>query len=68
MTMKTLICSGLVCALWRRPPAACAAQPAPAGFDGNRAYEHLRQVVGIGPRTPRLGRRTGHAATTSRSS
>jgi Zn-dependent M28 family amino/carboxypeptidase len=31
---------------------ACAAQVAQTRFDGNRAYEHLRQVVGIGPRTP----------------
>jgi glutaminyl-peptide cyclotransferase len=52
MTMKTLICSGLVGVLWTAAVAACAAQSAPAGFDGNRAYEHLRQVVGIGPRTP----------------
>jgi glutaminyl-peptide cyclotransferase len=52
MTMKTLICSGLVCALWMAAVAACTAQPAPPAFDGNRAYEHLRQVVGIGPRTP----------------
>jgi glutaminyl-peptide cyclotransferase len=52
MTMKTLICSGLVCALWMAAVAACTAQPAAPGFDGNRAYEHLRQVVGIGPRTP----------------
>jgi glutaminyl-peptide cyclotransferase len=30
----------------------CAAQPAPSGpkFDGNRAYEDLRQMVAIGPR------------------
>jgi glutaminyl-peptide cyclotransferase len=52
MAMKTLFCSGLVCVLWTAAVAACAAQPAAAGFDGNRAYEHLRQVVGIGPRTP----------------
>src|SRR5512139_1441241 len=32
--------------------AAClhGAQPAKAAFDGARAYEHLRQVVSIGPR------------------
>ncbi len=30
--------------------AAMAAGPATAGFDGNRAYEHLRQVVAFGPR------------------
>ena len=32
--------------------AAClhAAQPAPSAFDGGRAYEHLRQIVAIGPR------------------
>lgn len=32
--------------------AAClhGAQPAASGFDGARAYEHLRQVVSIGPR------------------
>jgi glutaminyl-peptide cyclotransferase len=34
--------------------AACAAAlgsaPAAAGFDGNRAYEYLRQVVAFGPR------------------
>jgi glutaminyl-peptide cyclotransferase len=52
MTMKTLICSGLVCVLWTAAAAACAAQSAAVAFDGNRAYEHLRQVVGIGPRTP----------------
>ena len=26
------------------------AQPATGGFDGSRAYEHLRQIVSIGPR------------------
>jgi hypothetical protein len=32
--------------------AAClhAAQPAAVAFDGGRAYEHLRQIVAIGPR------------------
>jgi Zn-dependent M28 family amino/carboxypeptidase len=32
--------------------AAClhAAQPAPLAFDGGRAYEHIRQMVTIGPR------------------
>lgn len=32
--------------------AAClqAAQPATPAFDGGRAYEHLRQIVAIGPR------------------
>ena len=32
--------------------AAClhAAQPAAPAFDGGRAYEHLRQIVAIGPR------------------
>jgi hypothetical protein len=32
--------------------AAClhAAQPAPPAFDGGRAYEHIRQMVGLGPR------------------
>jgi glutaminyl-peptide cyclotransferase len=52
MTMKTLMCSGLICVLWGAAAAACAAQPAAVGFDGNRAYEHLRQVVAFGPRPP----------------
>jgi glutaminyl-peptide cyclotransferase len=52
MTMRTLIASGWVCAGWAAAAIACAAQSKPAGFDGNRAYEHVRQVVGIGPRTP----------------
>lgn len=52
MTMKTLICSGLVCVLWGVAAAACGAQPAAPGFDGNRAYENLRQVVAFGPRPP----------------
>jgi Zn-dependent M28 family amino/carboxypeptidase len=30
---------------------ACAAQaPLPAGFDGNRAFDHLREIVAFGPR------------------
>ncbi len=29
---------------------AAQAAPAPSAFDGARAFEHLRQVVGIGPR------------------
>jgi glutaminyl-peptide cyclotransferase len=51
MTTKTMVCSGLVCFLGTLATAG-AAQPATTGFDGNRAYEDLRQVVGIGPRTP----------------
>jgi len=30
--------------------AVSGAAQSPAGFDGNRAYEHLRQVVAFGPR------------------
>ncbi len=30
--------------------AAAVAAQSPAGFDGSRAYEHLRQVVAFGPR------------------
>jgi Zn-dependent M28 family amino/carboxypeptidase len=30
--------------------AAVSAAQSPAGFEGNRAYEHLRQVVAFGPR------------------
>jgi glutaminyl-peptide cyclotransferase len=52
MTTKTLISSALGCAVWMAAVVACAAQAKPAAFDGNRAYDHLRQVVGIGPRTP----------------
>jgi glutaminyl-peptide cyclotransferase len=48
MMMKTMICSALVCALSGTAVAAWAAQP--GGFDGNRAYEDLRQVVAFGPR------------------
>ncbi len=54
MTMKTMVCSAVASILWAAAAAACGAPsaPGPAGFDGNRAYEDLRQVVGIGPRTP----------------
>ena len=30
--------------------AACLSAAAPTGFDSNRAYDHLRTIVGIGPR------------------
>ena len=40
-----LLCPLLVCPL----PCARRLQPAPA-FDSTRAYEHLRQIVSIGPR------------------
>jgi glutaminyl-peptide cyclotransferase len=49
MTMKTMICSGLVCVLTGIAATAWA-QAANPGFDGNRAYDHLRQVVAFGPR------------------
>jgi len=32
------------------PPAAPAQTPAAQGFDSSRAWEHLRQIVAIGPR------------------
>lgn len=32
--------------------AAPAVAPDPPAFDGGRAFEHLRAIVGIGPRTP----------------
>ncbi len=51
MTMRTMMCSGLVGVLLGAATAQ-AAQPPGSAFDGNRAYEHLRQVVAIGPRTP----------------
>jgi glutaminyl-peptide cyclotransferase len=52
MTTKILIASGWTCAVWVGMVIACAAQSKPGRFDGNRAYEDLRQVVAIGPRTP----------------
>jgi glutaminyl-peptide cyclotransferase len=52
MTMKMMTCSGLVWVLSGALAVAWAAQGSAGGFDGNRAYEHVRQVVGIGPRTP----------------
>jgi Zn-dependent M28 family amino/carboxypeptidase len=36
-----------LCAL---PSALCAQAPAAPVFDSSRAYEHLRQIVGLGPR------------------
>ena len=39
----------LLCALCALP-SALPAQVPPAGFDSARAYEHLRQIVSIGPR------------------
>jgi len=51
MTVKTLICDGLLCALLGAAAVSVpTAAQAPIGFDGSRAYEHLRQVVAFGPR------------------
>jgi glutaminyl-peptide cyclotransferase len=37
-------------ALCSLPSALCAQTPSAPAFDSSRAYEHLRQVVGFGPR------------------
>jgi Zn-dependent M28 family amino/carboxypeptidase len=51
MMMKAMSSSGVLAVLLGAVAvAAVVAAQAPAGFDGNRAYEHLRQVVAIGPR------------------
>jgi glutaminyl-peptide cyclotransferase len=52
--MGTLLWAlGVVCMAQQAAPAPKTAQPAAAGpvnFDGGRAYEHLRQMVNMGPR------------------
>jgi glutaminyl-peptide cyclotransferase len=48
MMMRVMSSSVVVAALLGA--AAFAAAQAPAGFNGNGAYEHLRQVVAFGPR------------------
>jgi glutaminyl-peptide cyclotransferase len=51
MTMRAIGRSVVVAALLGAAAhAAVAGEQPPAGFDGNRAYEHLRQVVAFGPR------------------
>lgn len=51
MTMSSLRCSSvLLPAALAVAGAALAAAAQPAGFDGGRAYEHMRQVVAFGPR------------------
>ena len=42
--------SALIVVMAVAAAAAFAQAPAPAGFDSSRAWEHLRQIVGIGPR------------------
>lgn len=49
MMMRAMSSSVVVAAVLGAAAAIGAAQ-ARAGFDGNRAYEHLRQVVAFGPR------------------
>ena len=43
------ICVGLVACVSAQTPSSEQTAPAPA-FDGNRAFEHLKQLVAIGPR------------------
>jgi glutaminyl-peptide cyclotransferase len=51
MMMRPMSSSVVVAALLGvAAVVAAAAAQSPAGFDGNRAYEHLRQVVAFGPR------------------
>ena len=40
------LAAGAACAAAATPPAA----PGPGGFDSGRAFEHIRQLVAIGPR------------------
>lgn len=49
---KTMMVSSVLAAVQLLPlvGVACAAGPAGPSFDGNRAYEHVRQVVSFGPR------------------
>ncbi len=48
MTMNVMSASVVLTA--RGNAVAAQGTQAPAGFDGNRAYEHLRQAVAFGPR------------------
>ncbi len=49
--MRTMIgCVALGALLGAAALAVLTAAQAPAGFDGGRAFEHLRQVVAFGPR------------------
>jgi len=50
MTRAILASVAAAAALGAVVAAANGAAQAPAGFDGGRAYEHLRQVVAFGPR------------------
>jgi Zn-dependent M28 family amino/carboxypeptidase len=51
MMTRAMIGSGVVAGLLGAAAAvALAAVPSTAAFDGNRAYEYLRQVVAFGPR------------------
>jgi glutaminyl-peptide cyclotransferase len=51
MMMRAILASAVAAvALGAVAAAASGAAQAPAGFDGARAYEHLRQAVAFGPR------------------